>query len=158
MGRLRFHTAKPPGMGALNMHQPIAQLTQSQYYSPTLNAAIFDGPIRLYFAQSQEPQALEIYFRMQKEILEKYELAKQYIQQDGQNIFILLYPSDEVFEQSCGDSMGFESGVVLQKLGDDSVLGVRGPVGELEFVRIQEGLFRIFNSYRSPEPSLNSAL
>lgn len=140
------------------MHQPIAHLTQSQYYSPTLNAAIFDGPIRLYFAQSQEPEALEIYFRLQKEVLENYELAKQYIQEDGQNVFILLYPSDEVFEQSCGDSIGKDSGIVLQKLGDDFILGVRGPVRELEFVRIQEGLFRIFNSRQAPGPSLTPAL
>ncbi len=140
------------------MHQPIAHLTQSQYYSPALNAAIFDGPIRLYFAQSQEPEALEVYFRLQKEVLESFELAKKYLQEGDQNIFILTYPSDEVFEQSCGDAVGKESGVVLQKLGNDFILGIRGPVRELEFVRIQEGLFRIFNSSQAPEPSLNPTL
>lgn len=140
------------------MHQPTGQLTQSKYYSPTLNAAIFDGPIRLYFAQSQEPEALEIYFRMQNEVLDNYELGKQRFQEEGHNIFVLMYPSDEVFEQSCGDFVGKDSGVILQKLGNDFILGVRGPVRELEFVRIQEGLFRIFNSRQAPEPSLNSFL
>jgi hypothetical protein len=42
--------------------------------------------------------------------------------------------------------------IASEALGNDFVLGVRGPVGELEFVRIQEGLFQILNSQLAPEP------
>ena len=39
-------------------------ITQSSFYSPAFNGAIFDGPLRLYFSQAQEAMALKFYFEL----------------------------------------------------------------------------------------------
>ncbi|MCB0407027.1 MAG: hypothetical protein KDD34_02420 [Bdellovibrionales bacterium] len=140
------------------MFQPMtATFTQSKFYTPTLNAAIFDGPLRLYFAQSQEPEALQIYFQLQKLFEESVHSFKEKIKDSGQNIFVLLYPAREVFEQVFTGDLA-SNGLIVDHLGHDFILGVQGPVGELEFVRIQEGLFRIFNSQQASEPSFYHTL
>lgn len=139
------------------MRQPVSCLTQSRFYSPAFNAAIFDGPIRIYFAQAQESAALEVYFKLQKQLSDIYEKAKENFKKSGKNVFIMLYPSDETFSNSFVDYKGTDA-VVLEQLGEDIVLGVRGPVGDLEFSSIQEGIFKILNSWLIPEPSLSPTL
>ena len=135
------------------MRQTVSSLTQSRYYSPVFNAAVFDGPIRIYFSQSQESEALRVYFQLQEKLSDIYTEAKRKIKESGRNIFIMLYPNQETFELSFEE--GTQGVVRSELLGNDYVLGVRGPVGELEFVRIQEGLFQILNSQLVPEPVLS---
>jgi hypothetical protein len=137
-------------MGA-KMYQSTVSLTQSRYYSPCLNAAIFDGPVRLYFAQSQEPDALKIYFQLQKVFDEQFAAAKRELMEQDQSLFILLYPNSETFESSSSGHFSAD-GVLVDQLGSDLIMGVQGPASELEFVRIQDGLFRIFNSQPVPAP------
>lgn len=135
------------------MRQTVSSLTQSRYYSPVFNAAVFDGPIRIYFSQSQESEALRVYFQLQEKLSDIYGEAKRKIKESGRNIFIMLYPNQETFDLSFEE--GSHGVVKSELLGNDYVLGVRGPVGELEFVRIQEGLFQILNSQLVPEPVLS---
>lgn len=108
------------------MAQSVIHLTQSRFYSPAFNAAVFDGPIRIYFAQHQEAQALKIYFRLQQSLKDMYAQFRKTYKQHGQTIFLMLYPNLESFENS------FEtrsSGLVAaERLGEDWVLGVRGPI------------------------------
>ena len=59
------------------MHQSTANLPQFPFYSPSLNAALFDGPIRIYFAQSQEADALEVYFKLQDQLSEFIRAGKK---------------------------------------------------------------------------------
>lgn len=139
------------------MRQTVSSLTQSRFYSPVFNAAVFDGPIRIYFSQSQESEALRVYFQLQEKLADIYHDAKKIVKESGRNVFIMLYPNSETFDLSFSPSQGsIQESIVSETLGDDFVLGVRGPVGELEFVRIQEGLFQILNSQLAPEPFVAS--
>src|SRR4051794_18760737 len=107
------------------MAQSVIHLTQSRFYSPAFNAAVFDGPVRIYFAQHQEALALKVYFRLQQYLKETYSTFRKSFKQHGQTIFLMLYPTLESFENSFSKEMSLN--VVAEKLGDDHVVGVRGP-------------------------------
>ena len=81
------------------MAHSMATLTQSKFYSPSLNSAIFDGPFKIYFAQDQEPQGLTAYFQIQKKLDDLYKKAKDNFKSLGFSVFIMLYPDDESFNQ-----------------------------------------------------------
>ena len=106
------------------MAQIVSHLTQSRYYSPAFNAAVFDGPIRIYFAQHQEALALKVYFRLQNRLKDSHGSARQVFKQTGQTIFLMLYPTVEAFESSFSKQL--QDSVVQESLGEDFVLGVRG--------------------------------
>ena len=111
------------------MAQSVIHLTQSKFYSPVFNAAVFDGPIRIYFAQHQEALALKVYFKLQQYLQDTYSAFRKNFKQHGQTIFLMLYPTQESFN----DSFSNELTVCAEKLGDDHVLGVRGPLNEEEY-------------------------
>ncbi len=113
------------------MAHSVIHLTQSRFYSPAFNAAVFDGPVRIYFAQHQEALALKVYFRMQQHLKETYSVFRNGFKQHGQTIFLMLYPTNESFQNSFSpDEPG---NVVTEKLGEDHVVGVRGPLEEDQF-------------------------
>jgi hypothetical protein len=110
------------------MKQQVSLLTQSKFYSPAFNGAIFDGPLRIYFAQSQESMALKVYFGL----LNRF---KDVIRNSGSTVFLMIYPSAESFGMSFpGD--GADS-VITESLDADYVVGVRGPLDEQNF----DGIF-----------------
>jgi hypothetical protein len=117
------------------MAQSVIHLTQSRYYSPVFNAAVFDGPIRIYFAQHQEALALKIYFRLQQYLKETYTTFRNTFKQHGQTVFLMLYPTLESFENSFSDDNRSET-VVSERLGEDYVLGVKGPLVDDDFEEI----------------------
>ncbi|HVK60312.1 MAG TPA: hypothetical protein VM432_02130 [Bdellovibrionales bacterium] len=114
-------------------------VTQSRFFSPAFNAAIFDGPIRIYFAQYQEAQALKLYFNLQERFGDIRKHARGIFRQKGRNIFVMLYPTQETFELSFGEEPirshpmgdGAEANpcvIVRDQLGSDFVVGVSGPL------------------------------
>jgi hypothetical protein len=116
------------------MNTSATYVTQSKFFSPAFNAAIFDGPIRIYFAQYQEAQALKLYFNLQERFAHVRKATRDVLK-DRANIFVMLYPTEETFEMSFGDSAPEMTGsgaeaskgwVARGRLGDDYVLGVRG--------------------------------
>ncbi|NJL25417.1 MAG: hypothetical protein HC902_09725 [Calothrix sp. SM1_5_4] len=113
------------------MAQSVIHLTQSRYYSPAFNAAVFDGPIRIYFAQHQETLALKVYFRLQQYLKETYSVFRNSFKEHGQTIFLMLYPTLEAFQHSFSGEC--EANVVAERLGEDHVLGVRGPLGDEQY-------------------------
>ncbi|MBX3022174.1 MAG: hypothetical protein KF799_10915 [Bdellovibrionales bacterium] len=113
------------------MAQSVIHLTQSRFYSPAFNAAVFDGPIRIYFAQHQEALALKVYFKLQQYLQETYSVFRNSFKQHGQTIFLMLYPTLESFENSFSEEHCNQ--VVAERLGDDHVVGVRGPLDENEY-------------------------
>lgn len=131
------------------MQQSGSTLTQSQFYSTAFNAAIFDGPIRIYFAQYQESLALKIYFRMQEKMQDLYRLAKEIFKFQGQNIFVMLYPTSEIFDLSFTDGKLNED-VCLGRLGEDYVLGVRGPIEDDDFDAIYAHMESIIQAWKNP--------
>lgn len=135
------------------MAQSVIHLTQSRFYSPVFNAAVFDGPIRIYFAQHQEALALKVYFQLQQYLKETYATFRKTFKQHGQTVFLMLYPTLESFENSFSqDSLG---SVVAEKLGDDFVLGVRGPLGDDNYDEIFQTVMSIL---RAPALSPDLAL
>jgi len=121
------------------MREQVTFVTQSKYFSPAFNAAIFDGPIRIYFAQYQEAQALKLYFNFQERFADIRRQARGIFKSRGRNIFVMLYPTEETFDLSFGAlepramGAGAEAGstqglIVSEQLGGDYIVGVRGPL------------------------------
>ncbi len=129
------------------MRQPATFLMQSKYYSPAFNAAIFDGPIRIYFAQYQETTALKIYFELQEQLKELYFDARENYKKNGAHIFIMMYPTPETFALSFGDKV--PSNIMVERLEDDYLVGVRGPIQEAEINQIAESLEMIIRELKS---------
>ena len=113
------------------MESATVLLTQSKFYSPVFNAAIFDGPIKIYFSQAQEGIALQLYFELQRKI---NEIQLDSLESSDRNIFVMLYPNSESFYHSFDKSLCSENNdndlIVEDSLGEDPVIGVRGPVKE----------------------------
>lgn len=99
-------------------------VTQSKYYSPVFNAALFDGPLRLYFAQTHEAEALKLYFQIQ-EVLGAPELRKKF-KQKSQCLYVMIYPNAETFELLFSDSEGH--GFEVTQLDDSPLIGVKTPL------------------------------
>lgn len=116
------------------MRQQISFLTQSRFYSPVFNAAIFDGPIRIYFAQYQEPLALKVYFSTQEKMKDIFTKVRDSFRRTGINIFVMLYPSLETFNMSFNEAS--QSPIVVERLGQDFVVGVKGPVSDDDIASI----------------------
>ena len=137
----------------MEQSEPVTYVTQSRFFSPVFNAAIFDGPIRIYFAQFQEAQALKLYHNLQERYADVRKNARGLFKARGQNIFVMLYPNVDTFELSFNDDheddptptgSGAEAGgvrpvradlgsqIVRARLGLDYVVGVRGPLGDIE--------------------------
>ena len=133
------------------MAQSVIHLTQSRFYSPVFNAAVFDGPIRIYFAQHQEALALKVYFHLQKYLKETYSTFRKTFKQHGQTVFLMLYPTQESFANSFSTSG--ESAVLTERLGDDYVLGVRGPLDENSYDEVFQTVKSILQT-----PALNPDL
>src|SRR3989338_1668823 len=75
-------------------------VTQSKFFSPAFNAAIFDGPLRIYFAQYQEAAALKIYFHLQEQLNQCDGHLKTALKKLNSNTFVMLYPTSDIFMRS----------------------------------------------------------
>ena len=105
-------------------------ITQTSYYSPVLNAAIFDGPLRLYFSQYHESEALKIYFQIQERIAGWKSVIRNELKDRGVNIFIMLYPDQESFQLCCN---GVSDKFAIQAHGVDRVIGVNGSLNTEDY-------------------------
>lgn len=119
------------------MKATYSQLISSRFYNPAFNSAIFDGPLRIYFAQFHESLALKIYFGLQQKFPQALELAKARFRKDGSNILVMLYPSADAFGLSFDSNSEF---LVEDRLGGDTLIGINGP---FEDEKLNEVLNRI---------------
>lgn len=110
------------------MNESVAFVTQSKFFSPAFNAAIFDGPIRIYFAQHQEALALKVYFDLQNRFNDRRDSTRDVLKERKQNLFVMIYPTEETFELSFNSAAAPMPLVCADRMGADFVLGVRGPV------------------------------
>lgn len=125
------------------MDGAITYVTHSKYYSPAFNAAIFDGPIRIYFAQHQEAQALKLYFNLQERYGDVRREVRGRFREQGRNVFVMLYPSDELFEMSFDPKISL---IGNERLGADYVLGVRGPLADEALENVCQEMDQIVRS------------
>lgn len=106
------------------MRSSYTKLMQSKYFNPAFNCAIFDGPVRIYFAQPQEESVLQVYFMIQKELGSEFALAKDRSKASGANILIMAYPTNESFELVFGKGSQ-DSQFEVQRWDEDVVVGLR---------------------------------
>jgi hypothetical protein len=113
------------------MREQLSALTQSRFYSPAFNGAIFDGPIRIYFSQNQESSAMKLYFAVLARMRATFGDLRGSHQDGAANIFVLIYPTKESF------SLVFPSDSRLkiqqEKLDEDYIVGICCPMDESEF-------------------------
>lgn len=106
------------------MKATYSALMNSRFFNPAFNSAIFDGPVRIYFAQFHESLALKIYFSLQQRYPQQLTEAKENYKINSQNILVMLYPTKDSF------AMSFENNSELIQKDDllgDSVIGINGP-------------------------------
>ena len=68
-------------------------IVDSAYYSKDFDGAIFDGPIRIYFVQSQEEKALELFHYLSKIYTQYSDAICKLNKKFNRKVFILMYPS-----------------------------------------------------------------
>lgn len=143
------------------MKSTYTNLMQSKYFSPAFNSAIFDGPLRIYFAQFHESIALKIYFLVQQKLKDEMAQMKEMSKISGSNILVMVYPTDETF------AMTFESAVPANKMicetwNADYVIGVCGALedSQLEGLiqEIHQGIIHIEKSLPSFQQDDHSAI
>jgi hypothetical protein len=110
------------------MKSSYSTLMQSKFFNPAFNSAIFDGPIRIYFAQFHEALALKIYFLIQQKLNNEVARAKEISKATGANILVMIYPSEESFLMSFEGQNQTEHPLALEKWNEDVVVGLRGPI------------------------------
>lgn len=90
-------------------------LTKSNYYSQLFNTAIFFDPFRIYFNNSFESVALDLYYHVQKHFTGKANSSVRHF-------YILMYPDVEQFNKS------FEKAhdqVTVVHEGHDIIIGIK---------------------------------
>lgn len=106
------------------------QLLQSKLFLASFNMAIFDGPFRLYFSQSQESEALRLYFELH-EVLGDGIRPPRAGSNGDQALFVLLYPDEVTY----GERFGNSGPSAEAWIGSNLVVGIRGPIWDSSTVR-----------------------
>jgi hypothetical protein len=106
------------------MKATYSALMASRFFNPAFNSAIFDGPVRIYFAQFHESMALKIYFSLQQKYPAEIAQAKETYKNLGQNVLVMIYPTTESFAMSFDDTKDF---IQIDELSGDVVVGLNGP-------------------------------
>ncbi len=132
------------------MKTSYATLMQSKYFSAAFNSAIFDGPVRIYFAQFHEPVALKIYFMMQQKLGAEIAHAKEITKKSGGNVMLMIYPTKEAFSNIFGKKPTSYS---VEEWRHDLVIGLNGPCDEDQFESFVDDLGQIMMSWRPVEDS-----
>ena len=98
-------------------------ITKTKYFSSEFNTAIFSDPIRIYFSNEQESQALELYFRLQS----RKNQWEQFLRQRGKDnyCYIMLYPDQDQFADRFSEK---DKSFAPGDMGEDFVVGIQGPM------------------------------
>lgn len=125
------------------MGASVSRLTQSQFFSPVFNTAVFDGPVRIYFAQKQESYALEVYFRISSRLRSVY---GENLNRKGPSVFVMIHPEadgyDEVFADHAGKCYS------IQRLDKDYVIGINGTISQVEQEQLIEDVVAIYGDLK----------
>lgn len=122
------------------MKSSYAALIQSKYFNPAFNSAIFDGPVRIYFAQFHEALALKIYFMIQQKLASEIAKAKEISKASGSNILIMIYPTEDSFTFSFEGEALSQEPLAIENWDDDVVIGTRGPLEDEQLDLLMEAL------------------
>ena len=123
-------------------------ITQSPFYSPAFNGAIFDGPLRLYFTQSQEALALKFYFELRSKT---QDLTEMWPRNLGPSLYVMIYPTDETFDL-CFVSQGLNwtpETLPMGRLGRDHVVALQAADCEADLASV---VSKVLNVVRGIAP------
>jgi hypothetical protein len=126
------------------MKSTYSNLMQSRFFNPAFNSAIFDGPVRIYFAQFHENQALKVYFGLQNKYSEQLGLAKAASKDLGINLLVMLYPSSDSYEISFE---GAPMDISTSELDGDIILGVRGPLEDHHIEKLLNAIMETLSTW-----------
>jgi hypothetical protein len=109
-------------MEAIDTQPPASPMvTQSRFFTSDFNAAIIDGPLRIYFADRQESEALRIYFDIQETLMQTG-MRLDSLPLDIPNMYLMLYPTkksySEVFEKA--------EDLASEQFGEHLIMGIQG--------------------------------
>jgi hypothetical protein len=98
-------------------------ITKTKYFSANFNTAIFSDPVRIYFSNEHESQALELYFKLQSRKNE----WERFLRKRGVNnyFYILLYNDYKQFDKNFN---GSSEAFVPEDLGEDFIVGIKAPM------------------------------
>lgn len=122
---------------------------QSKFYHPAFNAAIFDGPIRTYFAQFHESFALKIYFYFQQKDSAEFLAAKEFLKTNNRQIMMIVYPSIESFSMSFEKHQFQDGPIAVDILGKDIVIGMRCPLEDEQMSYLYETVMESIKTLQS---------
>lgn len=113
------------------MEYPVQKLARSKYFTNDFNAAIYDGPLRIYFAQAHESEALKVYYHLQQKMFKE---SPRESLGESRNVFVMLYPNGELMSQSFASESGTKQPqIACEKMGEDVVLGVCGMTQDADY-------------------------
>ena len=131
------------------MQPGFSAITSSQYYHPSFNSAIFDGPMRIYFVQFHETFALKIYFALQDYFVDSLNQYKEMAKRGELTLLIMIYPTEEglykAFPQI--DKSTSVKQLVHLKNKNEIVFGLLAPVLEQDVSQLMEELANIFKTW-----------
>lgn len=134
------------------MRTSYTTLMQSKYFNPAFNSAIFDGPVRIYFAQFHEALALKIYFSVQQRLADQLLMAKEKAKASGANILVMVYPTEESFLLSFeNQNASIKGPLEVEKWNEDVVIGLRGPIEDENMDLLVETLRLTMENWRPAE-------
>lgn len=139
------------------MKSSYAALIQSKYFNPAFNSAIFDGPIRIYFAQFHEALALKVYFMIQQKLTSEIAKAKEISKASGSNILIMIYPTEDSFTFSFESEAASQAPLAIENWDDDVVIGTRGPLEDDQLEMVIEALRQSIQTWK-PETQTHYSL
>lgn len=125
------------------MKNGYSQLIQSKYFVTDFNSAIFDGPIRIYFTQTQESLALKVYFHIQNRFADEVKKLKDVSAGVHTSLFILIYPTSESFE-TCFES---KEKIVMADWESDLVIGMNESTDGIDFSLFEEKFHQAYSEW-----------
>lgn len=130
-------------------------LMQSRFFSPAFNSAIFDGPIRIYFSQVHESLALKVYFSLQQKFADVMAECKLIQKQTGQNLLIMIYPTQETFALSFENRSDF---LVQDNLEGDDIIAINGPFNDEQLLLVLNRVVSCFKDWKNAYNSQNGKI
>lgn len=110
-----------------SLENATTRILKSKFFHPSFNTAIFDGPLRVYFTQAQESEALKVYFSLQTKAFKEDSTAGERSvealrKEPTSTLFVMIYPNKELFSQSFDQDTDF----AIAQMERDVVIGVNG--------------------------------
>ena len=140
------------------MKSSYSSLMQSKYFSPAFNSAIFDGPVRIYFAQFHESLALKIYFMLQQKWPSEFSRAKDLSKSSHANIMVMIYPTEDSFLSSVDADKAGDAPWIAEEWNQDAVIALRGPLEDSameSFMEFAGNVMRAWSPVSASRPELS---